>query len=178
MAKIIGVCGFAQTGKSTVGDLLVEHHGASVLSIGAMLNDLAVMINPKVSCKSRYADYVSERGYEGAKAAHPEIRDFLIRLGDALRSGLGEDVLIQAMLENARGLVVITNVRHDNEFAMIKQMGGEMWRVTRPGVGPARDHPTETSHPAWQVDAELHNDSSIEELGRVVDQLMAQQSRV
>lgn len=172
MSKIIGICGYAQVGKSEVASYLERHHGGRVKSIGGFLSEIVTMINPKVTCKSRYADYIAERGYEGAKAAHPEVRDLLIRTGDSLRKTLGEDVLLKAMLENAHGLVVIPNIRHDNEFAAVCEAGGEMWRVSRPGVGPARDHPTETSHPAWNVHAEIVNDGSLAQLHEDVDLLI------
>lgn len=172
MSKIIGICGYAQVGKSEVANYIESQHGGQVRSIGDFLNEFVMMVNPKVSCKSRYVDYISERGYEGAKAAHPEIRDLLIRTGDALRKTFGEDILLRAMLENVHGLVVVPNIRHDNEFAAVCEAGGEMWRVNRPGVGPARDHPTETSHTSWNVHAEINNDGSLAQLHEDVDLLI------
>jgi hypothetical protein len=65
-----------------------------------------------------------------------------------------------------RGLV-ITDVRMANEAAMVRWRGGHLVRVHRPGLPPL---PADTAHHAseghgqLQVDADLHNTGSLEDL--------------
>jgi hypothetical protein len=63
---------------------------------------------------------------------------------------------------------VITDVRLPNEADYVKFMGGRLWRVKRPEVGPVNSHLTESALDGYKVDQILHNNGSLEELRDLV----------
>ncbi|CAB5220449.1 hypothetical protein UFOVP233_79 [uncultured Caudovirales phage] len=65
-------------------------------------------------------------------------------------------------------LVVVDDLRFPNEAMAVRQMGGIIWRVIRPGV-PVSDHPSERLQAEISVDATLLNTSSIGALCGLVD---------
>lgn len=74
--------------------------------------------------------------------------------------------------------VVITDCRFVNEARIVKQYGGEVWRVVRPGVrltGEAAAHPSEVEQDSREmdalVDAAIFNDGSLDDLRREVERL-------
>ncbi len=56
---------------------------------------------------------------------------------------------------------VITDVRFPNEAQAIKEKGGYVIRIDRPGVKPINDHPSETSLDTWKFDYKIDNVSDI-----------------
>jgi hypothetical protein len=59
---------------------------------------------------------------------------------------------------------IITDTRFPNEAQAIKDAGGIIIRVTRPGIGPVNDHPSETGLNQWKFDYEIQNDGTLENL--------------
>ena len=68
--------------------------------------------------------------------------------------------------------IVITDVRFANEAELVKSHGGEVWRITRPGVGPVNGHASERTD-LLQADVELANDGSIDALRRKIADLLS-----
>ncbi len=63
--------------------------------------------------------------------------------------------------------VVLEDVRHDDEAQMVVEMGGEVWRVERPGAGlkgPEAGHVSEQGLSSWVQVRVLHNDQSLSHL--------------
>lgn len=66
---------------------------------------------------------------------------------------------------NALTRLVITDVRFPNEAAMVRQLGGQVWQVVRPGHEPPRTgHASETTGDEFAPDRVLVNDGSLDEL--------------
>ena len=63
----------------------------------------------------------------------------------------------------------MTDVRFPNEAQRIKDLGGVVWRVKRPGVGPANYHESETALDDWPFDAVLENDGNLVDLSLKVN---------
>jgi len=98
------------------------------------------------------------------------VRDFLQKLGtDALRIGLHDNVWVNALMsdyvnDDQTGELpnwIITDVRFPNEAQAIKDKGGIMIRIDRPGVSPINDHPSETGLDGWKFDYRIANVSDI-----------------
>jgi hypothetical protein len=70
------------------------------------------------------------------------------------------------------GNYVVTDVRFENEAAMIKLMGGEVWRVKRPGVEAVNDHISEHALDGYKADRILSNGGTLEELAFLVQSRM------
>jgi len=62
------------------------------------------------------------------------------------------------------GSVVIDDVRFRNEAAMIRDLGGELWRVERPGVSYSGDHGSEGGLEDITPDRVIINDGTVDQL--------------
>lgn len=168
---IIGLTGFARSGKDSVGKLLVERHGFRRVAFGDTLKDIAEDMNPLirhtvngVETVSFYNDLlVQHGGREGIKDAVPESRQYLVDLGNSLRHRItGVEISATFGTLTPGDRVVNTNVYHGEEIDAIRAMGGIMLRVRRDGYGPANvDEARTGKHP---VDGVLSNDGDFEAL--------------
>jgi hypothetical protein len=182
--RAIGVAGYARAGKDTVGEVLVGQ-GYRRASFAARLKELARTVDPVVSAvrsvviageiaQARISDVVDVYGWETAKDKFAEVRPFLQRLGTGVRDLIGADVWVdlafKAIPDGAR--VVFTDVRFPNEAEAIRNLGGQVWRVTRPNVGPANGHASETALDDYEFDVTIRNDGDLSQLsGDVLDAL-------
>jgi hypothetical protein len=105
------------------------------------------------------------------------VREFLQKLGtNALRNGLHDNVWVNALFadytlieygDDEQGHYpnwVITDTRFPNEAKAIKDRGGIIIRVDRPGIEPINDHPSEVGLDSWKFDYKIANVSGIFEL--------------
>lgn len=177
---IIGLTGYAQHGKDTTGEYLVQQYGFKRYAFADQLKELALYINPYVDGKYtlRLWQLVQDAGWENAKK-EPEVRRFLQELGTGVREILGEDAWVDALVKKIRddGLwdrqgpkhdakIVITDVRFPNEARLIRDRGGFMWRVKRvtklsDGVYVDYDNGLGTEHPSEKFISVLPTDSTM-----------------
>lgn len=68
----------------------------------------------------------------------------------------------------AGGLIVVDDLRFPNEAQAVREMGGTVWRIIRPGI-PVMDHASERCMAEIAVDLTLTNGGSIADLERLVD---------
>lgn len=161
--RIIGLSGYAQSGKDTVGKYLIEKYGFKRISFADKLREVLYAQNPIVVCdvdsQRRVQDVVDYYGWEAAKSTFVEIRQLLQALGtEAGRKVLGENVWVEAALRDLPdGNYVVTDVRFPNEAEAVH----ELWRVVRPGYGPINDHPSETALDNFVFDRIIRNDSTL-----------------
>lgn len=124
---LIGMVGYARSGKDTAAAILVQQLGYQRLAFADPLKELA-----------RYA------GWNGVKDDRG--RHLLQQLGAGVRNVIGSDtwveVVRQQILADAAPNVV-TDVRYDNEMEMLRELGGQIWLIERPGVGPVNAHVSE-----------------------------------
>lgn len=163
---IIGLSGFARTGKDEAAKHLVENHGFVRLAFADTLRDFLYALNPMIDMNRKYSteepdgppiyvqEVIDQYTWDGYKESHfgEEIRRLLQRLGtEAGRQVLWDTIWIDATLKDLDPSVnyVVTDARFLNEFdAVLKtaeDLGtdGVIVRVERPGVGPANDHASE-----------------------------------
>ena len=169
---IIGVSGRKRSGKDTFAKRLIEAHGFRRESFADPLRDMAYALNPLVDDVGRLAGVVDAIGWERAKDEHPEIRRLLQRLGtEAGRKVLGKNIWVDtAMRKTADGeLVVFTDCRFTNEADAIRERGGHIVRIERPGLADGDAHPSETSLDDYAFDFIVYNDGGLEKLGQAAD---------
>jgi hypothetical protein len=178
---IIAVSGFAQTGKDLIGSILVER-GFKRLAFADVLRSCLYAFDPLVISNFGYTSVrtlVDCVGWEEAKAHQPEspwsIRRYLQRLGTEVgREILGYDTWVRAAVEQMEPGVsyVITDPRFKNEADFVRENGGLVIRVNRPGYGPINDHPSETELVDYPFDMTFENDGTIDDLrGKVMEYL-------
>lgn len=167
---IIGLSGYAQTGKDTVAKFLVDNYGFTRVAFADKLRDVAYGLNPIVKPGLRLKDAVDEMGWDKAKTRIPEVRNVLQNLGLAVRENLGFDTWVNAALNTAAQTedLVITDVRFINEADAIRERGGKIWRVIRPGVDAVNAHVSETQMDGYPFDELIFNDRDIRELENTV----------
>jgi hypothetical protein len=176
---LIGLTGYARSGKDTVANYLVEQFGYVRMAFADGVREMALALDPYVDCGqdahftegntpfARYTELLKARGYEAAKAC-PDVRRFLQRLGtEAVRGVVGDsvwrDIVAKKIAESENQNIVITDVRFQNEAIFIKEMGGIVVRLVRPGFGRQTGHASETEMEAWLEDVCIEA-SSVEEL--------------
>lgn len=170
--KIIGLSGYAQSGKDTVGKMLVEQ-GYERLAFADTLKIMLLELNPiALVVKSggsvvrwRVQDVVQANGWEQAKKIG-DVRELLQRLGMSGRRLIGDDVWVKAVFDLVDDLsrFVITDVRFPDEAQAIKDAGGQVWRIERPDTEPVNRHESETALDDWAFDLTIVNGGTLEEL--------------
>lgn len=122
----------------------------------------------------------------GEDGDHPmSVREFLQILGtEGLRQGLHKNVWVNALFADYRRAAklvpsdntssdykveyigdypnwVISDCRFKNEAQAIKDRGGYVVRIDRPGVKPVNNHPSETDLDDWNFDFKIANVSDL-----------------
>ena len=153
-------------GKSTVANLLIEHERVSFAeslkrAVSHMLYELGLpgfcyvytdkeAIIPGIGVSARHM--MQTLGTEWGRACiHP---DFWVKIARAKT---------QRIMNDGRS-VVIDDVRFPNEAAMVFDLGGELWRIDRPGVSYNGDHSSEGALEDITPDRVVVNDGSIDQL--------------
>lgn len=137
---IIGLAGARTSGKSAVADILVKHHGFTRFRFGSGLKDMLYAIGlteeeldgdkKDLPCKKlggvtpRYLMTTLGDGW-GRRIVHPNLWVYIL-----------SNHLLAEFIKNQHIKIVIDDVRYPNEVEYIKNAGGEIWRVTRPGLHP------------------------------------------
>lgn len=187
--------GYAQSGKDTTAQILVDNFGFTRVAFADALRDSLYALNPftdvmvtevgDVSGQNtrpvRVQEIIDQFGWDKAKVTFPEIRSLLQRLGTEVgREILGENIWVEIALRKAaavNGPVVITDMRFPNEYEaidMARRTGtrAEAWRIIRPGTKPVNAHPSETALDGHLFDVEIWNGNEIEDLEKIVKGIM------
>ena len=162
---IIGISGYARSGKDTTGHILSIHHGLHRVAFADKIKDIALSVLPR-----EQVGFVLEHGWEHAKQQRVLLRELLQRLGTEVRFHLGKDAWVNPVISSclAQSGSVITDVRFPNEVDAIRAAGGTVWRVHRPGYGPANEHPSETALDQHEFDVVLCNEGTVRDLHDLV----------
>lgn len=179
---IIGLAGYAQSGKDTVAEHLVSKYGFNRVAFADPIRDMLYAMDPIVwgdtyEGGQSISEFVDEVGWDIAKQ-HPEVRRLLQSLGYAGRQIFGDQVWLVAALSKLSVYEhhVITDVRFINEAETLKgAMSAKLWRVERPGIQAVNDHVSEWELNGYdKYDEYLNNDGTIEQLNFLVDTLVRQ----
>lgn len=199
MPAVIGLLGHAGAGKDTVASLIAERfHVARVAFADALKLEIAhawgvdrVLLDspwakesttPALAlhrCKVQaFVAYAWELGLPGLQDGLTP-RTVMQRWGD-FRRACDPDyfvdrafAIVRTVTERAQlDAVILTDVRFVNEAALVRGMGGQLWRVVRPGATAPTGHRSEYELADLQVDATIVNDGSLEQLAKIASDLM------
>ena len=178
MTNLLGLGGFARSGKDAVADVL-ESMGWKRTYFSKSLNEAMKLINPLIDVTGlRYADLVNTVGYEDAKKT-PEVRRLLQVLGTEVgRNLFGQNVWSDLIKDevtkvmNSGDSIVVTGVRYPNELDMIRSLGGKTWWVHRPGYGPVNSHSSDNALSYEDFDYVIMNDGRLEDLPGIVEKVL------
>ena len=117
------------------------------------------------------------------------VRDFLQKLGtDAIRNGLHTNAWVNALMADYKKIDynddeqpefpnwIITDTRFPNEAQAIKDAGGLVIRVDRPGVKPINNHPSEIGLDDWKFDYKIANVSDLKALTGTVETILLKEN--
>lgn len=169
---IIGLNGYARSGKDTVGDLLCER-GFRRLAFADALRDALYALDPTVEHVGggcvKLSTVIDSVGWEGAKIQTPEVRELLQRLGTEVgREQFGGhfwvDLAMKKINESSWDHWVLTDVRFPNEYNAVVDHDGYMLRIERPGFGPANTHLSEVALDGYAFHYRVENTGTIADL--------------
>jgi hypothetical protein len=168
---VIGIAGYARSGKDTIADYLVKENGYEKISFSTPMKEAMYRLNPRITVNevvnTALRVGVDVYDWEGLKERSPDIRGLLQRFGTEVgREMFGEDFWVDYALNSIVDgtKVVIADVRYPNEANAIKVLGGKVFRVERDGVGPANGHASENALEGYEFDGTIHNWGTIEGL--------------
>jgi len=166
--SVIGVTGVAGSGKSLVASMVPS--GMVIQLADPLYAMVAVMLGmDEEQLRTRS---VKESPVEWLGKTP---RELLQTLGTEWgRAFVGPDVWVTIARRRIEELgptplepVVVADVRFDNEAAAIREMGGQVWRVERPGFVTG-GHASEQGVSPDLVDFVIHNDGDVDALRRIV----------
>ena len=140
---IVGMCGLIGTGKDTVADILVHNYNFKKISFADKLKDgVATVFSwdrqmlEGTTDESRSWREQKDEFWSRETNEHITPRLVLQMFGtDCMRNGFYNGIWVsivkQQILENPNQNFVIPDVRFENEAVMIKEVGGEVWRICR-----------------------------------------------
>lgn len=173
---IIGLSGYAQSGKDTVANILVDKFGYKRIAFADRLRELVFEIDSPIPMENGdktsvvgLQNIVEELGWEDAKKV-PYVRTLLQNTGVAVRKVFGDQFWVyEALSEVApQDKVVVSDVRFKNEADFITTFGGQLWRVERPGIEAVNGHVSESDMNGYPVDQTLFNSGTLEDLELLV----------
>jgi len=176
---IIGLSGYARSGKDTAADRLVNNHGFVRYSFAAPMKEAMYILNPIVGSDGigpfKYKNLVDTYGLDKAKESYPEIRRLLQVFGTEVgRDMFGANFWVDLALNKIDvDKAVISDVRFKNEADAIKKSGGQVWRINRHGIGPVTNHSSEIDLDEYGFDHIIDNDYSVSDLNNIVDMLLS-----
>lgn len=203
--KIIGLVGLIGSGKGTVASYLVDNYSFRNISFADHLKDAVAVVfgwprnllEGNTEYSRQWREEVDSWWANRLNIPHLTPRWVLQNWGtDVCRKSFHDDIWIASLEYQLKGEsqlnFVISDVRFPNEIKMIKDLGGEIWRIER-GLLPEwatikydnfndLKHFMEKYYPdihasewSWiisDVDHRIHNDSSLSELHQRVEQCL------
>lgn len=179
---LIGLCGAAGAGKGSVAARLVEKHDFLEMAFADPLYAAVAVITglPVESLKDRAT---KEKPLAACGGKSP--RQMLQLLGTEFgRQMIHEDIwvmrtmlaVLSARRADRQG-VVITDVRFDNEAVAIREEGGVIFEVVRPGAAclasDAAGHASEAGISREHILATLVNAGTFDDLNATVDEAVS-----
>lgn len=176
--QIVGLSGYARSGKDEAAKVLVEEFGFQRISFADKLREFLYALNPiiEIGVNGEYIrlrEVIDHFGWDGYKDTPyvTEIRPLLQRLGtEAGRTVLWDSIWIDAAFAGLAkdGKYVIADARFPNEAQAVAERGGKLVRIERAGNGPAllpdgSVHSSETSLDDWSFEFVLENNGTLEE---------------
>lgn len=168
LTQIIGVSGKKYNGKDTVGDYLVAHHGYTKLTFAEPIKDICKIVfgitdeqlntHLKEECDTRWN--VTPRKlmqFIGTDLFRDNMQKIMPEIAEDIWLKVLENKIKEHQKINSSSKFVITDVRFENEYALVKKMGGLVIKITRPEFANLDTHLSETLVDTLAFDFELIN---------------------
>jgi len=147
--RILGLCGYKQSGKSTLAKVARTDFNFRRMGFADELKDVVIRLWPAFTYDHLYGEGKEEVVEEYGKSA----REVMQMVGTDLFRAYDPDVWVRALHETIKTYnfqmgravrpLVIDDLRFDNEAALIRELGGEVWEVYRGSLDRLDEHPSE-----------------------------------
>jgi len=179
---IIGLCGEQGSGKTTIGNILVERYGFHQMAFADALKDIVAHI---FGWSRKLLEGDTPEGREWREQVDDwwssclGIDNFTPRMAlqmvgtNAMRDGFHPDIwisIIERRLSEYKN-VVITDVRFSNEMLMIRKQCGNIIRIER-GDNPSSIHKSELDWRQMGVQYNIKNDGEIKDLHEKLEHIL------
>lgn len=187
---IIGLSGFAGSGKDTAAQYLVEDYGYKRIAFADPVREVAEAIDPYVGWAVidyghndrhthvyRYTEAVEEYGYQEAKEEFPETRRLLQRIGtEAGRDILGEDIWVKTAFNKfSEGEdICFSDLRFPNEEQAVRDAGGVVVWIEREELNHSHRSETEMVGIRDRADFTIDNTKDLDHLYQQLNSLVEQ----
>jgi hypothetical protein len=181
---LIGLTGLAGSGKDSVRGLLVRHHGYTGL---ALADPIRAMLRALLMYAGQGDDWLHDRALkeQAIPALGVSYRQLAQTLGTewgraidaALWLRLAEErmaLMREALLMSPDDGFVISDVRFPNEADWIRQRGGVVWRIERPGIEPVRTHASESGIDEIVPERVIRNSGTLDDLASEVERAVSE----
>lgn len=176
---IVGLSGYAQTGKDTIANHLINNYGFVRVAFADPIREALYKLNPKIRLSESFgvslANAVDSMGWETVKVLSSDARELLQRMGTEVgREIFGQNFWVDQAMKKAQEYdkVVFTDVRYPNEAEAIVKASGAIWRVTKNDTMAVNRHASETALDHYQFRHVIFNNDTKESLYQSIDDLM------
>lgn len=172
-AILIGLCGYAGTGKDTVRALLEDHDFTGL----AFADPIRAMIRELLTSNGIDDRFMDDRDFKETVIHELGVsyRHMAQSLGTEWGRNLQPDFWLRIAgafmddrIDDGDTHFVISDVRFENEAEWVRERGGVIWRVKREAAAPVRTHQSEAEIEHIEHDWTIHNDGSLEDLREAV----------
>ena len=164
--KLIGLGYRARSGKDTVGDYLRRTHGYKRVGFADKLKEVAGLLTGDDPFDPEFKNETTIFGLTGGQLLQ-QLGSLLKTLDPAIWTKASH---LQA-ISCTEPLIVVTDVLYTTEAALIKKLGGQLWRIDRPGL-PYDSHSSETEGAKVVWDRVIVNNSTLPALFAAVDAVL------
>ena len=178
MTQLIALTGLIGSGKSTVAKHLVAQHGFVLVKFAGGLKAMLHALLDYSLIQASTIDAMIEGDLKETPASilsHHTPRHAMQTLGTEWgRNLIGQDFWVQiaaSRIQQIRSFnspVVVDDCRYPNEATLIRQLGGTIWKLSRPGAA-VDSHSSESDQKLVVADRMLLNNVGIGDLLVQVD---------
>lgn len=142
---LIAIAGWTSAGKDTISDYLQSEYRFNVVGFADPIDAMLVEFGKP----DAYYLASGQKDQPIAELGGRSARHFKQSLGDWIRHEFGNDALIDIVRDVCRDVkaagecIVVRDVRRREEVQMVRELGGVMWWLQRPGTKAVNDHHTE-----------------------------------
>jgi len=149
LPRIVGVAGYAKSGKSTVADFLIGDHGFKRFKFADVLKDMLRAVGlteAQVEGDQKEVAVDALCGHTPREAMQTLGTEWGRKMmGDDLWVNLWQDRVQHWLTLHPMNRVIVDDVRFPNELQRVLDLGGTVLRIDRPGVKPTNGHSSETA---------------------------------
>lgn len=177
LPPVIGILGAKEAGKDAVAAILSSKFGYKRRAFADPLKDeVACALNhgfsspegviPPPDIKDTLSVFAGAGSLAYDKPTIPSIRRLLQWWGTEYRRSIDPSYWTRALVP--ADLTVIPDVRFENEMDFVRDCGGQLWRVVRPGKSGDKHVSEELARTAVGMDVEIVNNGTLEDLEQKV----------